>query len=800
MSTLTIDLKCAFRQLWKNPGFTFVAISSLALGVTLNSAIFSLVDGIWLRSMPFNDPDRVVRIFGSTPRYEYGDLSYADYLDLREQMDSLSGLATCSRHGMLLERETESIRLRNDHVSRSFFTVLGIKPYLGRFFSDGDTTELKNTRAAVLSHRAWQQYFGGDPNLVGQTIVLTSRSHLVLAIAPPGFDGIARTNPAHVWTPVENHKINTDRDDRYLGVFGRLKRGASVEQAQTEADIVFQRLGLRDASSHESLQALVLREATYQRQNNGVLGVLLLGVVGTILLLACVNVSSLLLARAEIRAKEMAIRAALGSSRWRLVRQLMAESLMLASITWAVSVILVYWLIRAWPALLPADLAKHAAMLSRLDGRVLGFSAAVSLSSVILFGLAPAWHASKPNLLPVMTGKGTSGQKRYRGFKLMIIGQAGIALVLVILATLLTRSLLAQCGAKVGFEKKELLLVNLSTGNEKHARQFHQELKERVQALPGIKQVCYSRIVPFSPWGTGRQRKIFMPGETSASARTGWSIPCNTVDPGYFQLMGIPLLRGRTFLDRDDKASTPVMVVNETLAQRFWPDENPVGQWMRLRKPDGQAVQIIGVVRDSVLCSVKEEPAPYLFLPYAQHYHWENTLVVESKVSATSLMGPVREILISFGEKPLQSDINTMAGYIHARLSGEAFLSKMTGLFGLLGLILASVGLYGVLAYMVSQQTRDIGIRMALGAQRRAVLSLFLMRGMSLVALGSAVGIQIAVALGFLLRGILYGVSPMDPLSIATSLTVLLIVALLACYVPAQRAAKVDPMEALRYE
>jgi putative ABC transport system permease protein len=264
--------------------------------------------------------------------------------------------------------------------------------------------------------------------------------------------------------------------------------------------------------------------------------------------------------------------------------------------------------------------------------------------------------------------------------------------------------------------------------------------------------------------------------------------------------MGIPLLRGRTFLERDDKSSIPVMVVNETFAQRFWPDEDPVGQWIRLRKPDGQAVQIIGVVCDSVLCSVKEKPAPYLFLPYAQHYHWENTLVVESHRNAASLIGPMREILISFGEKPLQSDINTMAGYIRARLAGEEFLSKMTGLFGLLGLGLASVGLYGVLAYMVNQQTHDIGVRMALGAQHREVLTLFLRRGMSLVVIGAAVGIPIAVALGFLLRGVLYGVSPMDPISIAIALAFMLTVAFLACYSPARRAANIDPMEALRYE
>lgn len=803
MGTFFNDIKFAIRQLVKNPVFTIVAVASLTLGVTLNSAIFSLVDGLWLRSMPYADPERVVRIFGNMEGDSSGDLSYVDYLDLREQMDSLSGLATCARHGFILDRKDESIRLRHDSVSRSLFTVLGIKPHLGKFFSDADSMDLKNTQSAVLSYRAWQQYFNGDPNLVGQSIILSSRSLMVLAIAPPDFDSIERTNPAHVWTPVENHKINMERDDRYLSVIGRLKPGANIKQAQAEANAVFNRMKLRDASTHEPLQAEVLSEATFQRQQNGPLGIILMSIVGVILLLACANVASLLLARAEIRTREMAVRTAMGSSRWRLIRQLMAESLVLALITLAISILMVHWLVRAWPGLLPADSAKHVAQLSRLDGRVLGFTAVVSLMSIFLFGLIPALHASKPDLLPAIkgeTGLGTSGKKRYRGLKLMVSGQTGIALVLVILATLLTRSLLAQFGTELGFEKKELLLVNISTGHEKHARQFHQQLKERVQALPGVKQVCLSRIVPFSPWGTGFQRKVFISNKTSASPQAGWSICCNIVDPGYFKLMGVPLLRGRTFLERDNKASVPVMVINETMAQKFWPDEDPVGQWIRFREPDGQAIQIIGVVRDTVLYSFREESSPYLFLPFAQQYHWENTLIVECHVKATSLVDSVRAELVALGEKPLQTDINTMTGYIRSRLSGEAFLSKMTGVFGLLGLALAAVGLYGVLAYMVNQHTHEIGIRMALGAQRYAVLIQFLMRGMSLVVFGAAIGVPIALCLGLLLRSALFGVSPMDPVSFILSLGVLLLVALLACYIPARRAAKIDPMEALRYE
>jgi putative ABC transport system permease protein len=546
-----------------------------------------------------------------------------------------------------------------------------------------------------------------------------------------------------------------------------------------------------------------MREVDYQRQQRGILGVLLLGAVGTILLLACANVSSLLLARAEVRAREMAVRAALGANRWRLIRQLLAECLILASITTVISLLLAYWIIRAWPALLLPNMGRQIALLTRLDGRVFIFTAAISLLSILLFGLAPALHATGPDLLTAIKGEavwGKPGRKRYRGLGFLVAGQTSIALVLVIMATLLMRSLLACYNADLGFERKELLLVWLSTGNEEQGRQFHQELKERVQALPGVKQVCLSRVVPFSPSGLGATRKIFLPNTSAASSQDGWSIMFNAVDPGYFELLGIPILRGRTFNEQDNKSSAQVMVINETMAQKFWPNGDPVGQWVRLRKPDGKLVRIVGVVRDTNLYNIKEASKSYLFLPLAQHYWWETTLLVESATSAASLAGPVRSALVSLGRKPTQSDISTMEGYIRTRLTGEEFLANMTVLFGLLGLGLAAVGLYGVLAYMVNQHTHEIGIRMALGAKRNEILCSFLRRGMTLVALGAAFGIPVALPLGYALRGLLYGVKPLDPLSVALSLVVLLIVALLASSIPARRAAKIDPMEALRYE
>jgi predicted permease len=497
MTTLWQDIRYAFRRLVKSPGLTAVAALSLVLGVTVNSAVFSLVDGIWLRSMPFADPGRVVRIFGSTPDRKQGNLSYPDYLDLREQMQSVAGLATNDRRGATLMADDEPQDLRADIVSWNFFDVLGIRPHLGRFFSEADEAVLKGTPTVVLSHRLWQRCFGADPNLVDGPIELTGRLVTVLGIAPPGFGGLERLNPADVWYPAEDYPSLFSRDERFLSVVGRLKPGATVQQTQAEAETIFRRQDLRDARSHAPLRALVQTEASVQFERTGSLGLLLLGTAATVLLLTCANVASLSLARAEVRAPEMAVHAALGGSRWRLVRQLLAESLLLALIATVLSLPLAHWLIAAWPAVLPPDAAVPIAQRVHWDGRVVVFTCTIALFSIVLFGLAPAWHASRPDLTPTLKGGQawrTPG-RRHGGLNFLVVGQTAVALVLVAVAGLLVRSLLTCYDADLGFEKKEILLVSLTTGNEEHGRMVHRQLRERVQALPGVKRVS----VAFQP-------------------------------------------------------------------------------------------------------------------------------------------------------------------------------------------------------------------------------------------------------------------------------------------------------------
>jgi len=433
---------------------------------------------------------------------------------------------------------------------------------------------------------------------------------------------------------------------------------------------------------------------------------------------------------------------------------------------------------------------------------VVAYTAGISLTTIVLFGLAPAQYASKPDLVPILKGNLSTGARgaRHRGLNALVVGQVSVALVLMTMAALLTRSLMACYTADLGFERKDILLVSLGTGNEEQGWMFHRQLKERVLALPGVKRASVARVVPFSPSGFGASKKVFLPNNPASMQQDGWSIRFNAVDPDYFKLLGIPILRGRDFSDRDDKTSAPVMLINESMAKKLWPNDNPVSQLVRLGSLTGKVVQIIGVVQDTKIVNIDEEPEPYLFLPLAQRYHRETILLVESAVDATTLTGPVRAELRALGMKPARSDISTMDNYIRARLSAGEFLVKVVVAFGLLGLGLASVGLYGVLAYVVNRRMQEIGIRMALGAQHREVIALVLRQGMALATLGASLGLPVALATGHTVRGLLYGVRPLDPLSIALSLAVLLTTALLACYIPARRAAKIDPMEALRYE
>jgi putative ABC transport system permease protein len=801
LEDLPQDLRFGLRLLLKNPGVAAIAVASLALGISLNSAIFALVDGLWLRSRPFADPSRVVRIFGSTPQHRRGDFSFLDYLDLRTQMASVSGLAVNERRGTVLEGKDDSVDLRADTVSRNVFSVLGIKPHLGRFFSETDEPELKNLPAVVLSHRLWQRRFGGDTNLVGKPIVLSGQSLTVLGIAPPGFGGLERLNPAEVWYPPEVRPMDTSRNDRSLDVTGRLKPGYTVAQAQSEAETIFRRLDLRDPASHTPLKALVLTEAGYQFEQTGKFGWLLLAIGGVILLLACANVSSLLLARAEVRGREMAVRSALGGSRGRLVRQSMAESLVLALLAGTLSVLLAKWLIAALPSVVPPDPLDAIALLVRMDIRVLVFTGFVALVTVFLFGLVPAAHVTGPDLIPALKsdlawhGPGRRGI----GLRSIVVGQMSLTVALVSMAAVLTRSLWAAYAADLGFEKREILLARPGFPNVGQKPADFQQLKERVAALPGVRRVSIASLVPLSPWGTGASQEVFYRGWRHCDGRwlSGWVQRGRSGLPGPIR---IRVLRGRGFIERDDKSGQRVMLISEAMARKFWPEADPVGRFVRLGSPTNELVEIVGVVRDTKLNGIDETPLPYLYLPLAQYPGWECYLLAEATGKAVSLTGAVRDELVALGLKPSQLDIGTIKGFVRTKVSGAEFLARVAVPLSLLALVLASIGLYGVLGYSVGRRTREIGVRIALGAQRAEVLRMILREGLTLALVGLALGALLTLAVGYLCRSLVYGVSPLDAPSLAASGLLLLVAAGVATFFPARRATRVDPLASLRYE
>jgi predicted permease len=764
--------------------------------------------------MPFADPAKLVRIFAGSSAGSRTGLPFPDYQDLVAQMRSVSGLAFNNLRDVVLTgpravgvegRED----LRADLVSRNFFSVLGIRPFLGRLFSEADAADLRNVRGVVLSYRLWQRRFGGDTNVVGQMIELEGEggaSAVVLGIAPPGFNGLERLNPAEVWYPRESWGGGPGawwRTGLSLTVIARLKPGYTARQVQAEAQTVFRRLDLRDVDSGAPLDAAVVTEARLQFERTGSLSLLLLGIVGTVMLLACANVSSLLLARAEVRPREMGVRVALGAGRWRLIRQLLTESLVLALMAGAVSLVLAKWVIAATPALCSTEFTGATV---RFDGRVVAFALALSVLTVFVFGLAPALRLTRQAVCPALKGEPSLGFTGRRRTVLsgLVVGQTCGALVLVSLAALLARSLMA-CSTGLGFERKPIFLATVDlwekAGHKEEAgRLVCRQIKERLLALPGVKRVSLACAIPFWKGAVGSVRVFRAHGGTSA-AQAGRALQFNIVDGDYFGLLGIRVLQGRGLTERDDLASPRVMVINETMAKSFWPGEDPVGRSLWLEGLTNQPVQIVGVVRNSKLTKVEEEPEPYLYLPFGQRYSWSLiTFLIESAKDVAALAGPVRSELQAAGITLNSAAPSSMKECIDDKLKTKRFLAQVSVALGLVGLALASVGLYGVLSYTVNRRTREIGVRMALGAQRRDVLLMILRQGLSLAVLGAVLAAPVLLALSHVVRAFLYGVSPLDPLSLGAAALVLLVVAVLAAYLPARRAMNTDPMAALRHD
>ncbi|HLU38256.1 MAG TPA: ABC transporter permease [Planctomycetota bacterium] len=820
MDTLLRDLRYGARVLLRSPGFTLAAVLTLALGIGANTTIFSLVNAVLLRPPPHvQEPERLVSVYTSDfsgPRLRAS--SYPDYLEIRALDDVFEGVIAYTPRALSLNDGTGSEVVFGEMVTGNYFDVLGIQAAHGRTFLPEESATRGTHAVAVISHGLWQSRFGGDPQVVGGTVRLNGYPFTVIGVAPAGFQGSLRGLRSDVWvTWMMNRQLGAGgldidrRGDRGLLVTARLRPGATIEQARARLDLLA--LALRAAypdawtdirGRGRLLTALPERDARLFPMVRGpVLGLmgLLMAVVALVLLIGCANVANLLLARAAGRRREVAARLALGAGRWRLVRQLLTESVLLAALGGAAGVFLALWatdlLMRFDPPLpVPVDLDLG------IDGTVLGFGLAVTMLTGIVFGLVPALRATRLDLVSALKNEQPAAGRGLRRIALrdaLVVGQIAACVVLLAVAGLFVRGLQHAHTADPGFDTSNMLLLDLPVAiqgyDEARARGFYDQLAARLEALPGVRAVTLADNVPL---GLDRQRRFIAVEGYEPRPGEDMEFDFNIVGVRYFETMGIPLVRGRASTAEDRAGSLPVVVVNETFARRFWPGEDALGK--RIRYDGERFAEVVGVARDGKYRSLTEEPRPYVWIPFAQQYRADMTVHIRTAGDPLALAAAVRAQVRALDPDLPITGLKALEEHFGLALLPQRAGASLLGSFGVLGLLLAAVGLYGVVAYGVGQRTREIGIRMALGARTDDVTRLVVRQGAALGATGLAIGVALAAGAARLITGLLYGVRPLDPVTFAAVALVLGGTVLAASWLPARRAARVDPMAALRGE
>ncbi len=802
-----IDLVHSLRLLRKNLGTTSAAVLSLVIGITLSATIFSVVDWLWLSSSPFAEPDRIVRLFAAERDGTLGEFGYSDYEVIRDQTSTMEALAAVEFRGGLMTGTDGTTRMTLVEVtSRNYFDVLGLQPSAGITYHAGDDRGTAAEPGVVISHSLWQRQFGGDPEVIGGLIQITGRSYTLLGVAPRGYSGIRRVAPVDVWFPVESWwGLSTTEGPRggSFNPLGRITPGTELEQIRAEVNTIMNRLDIRDEKTRTLSEAAVMTDASYQTQNYGGAGALLLALVMAVLIIACANAAGLQLSRTLGRQQEMSIRVALGGRRARLVRQLLIEGLVVSAIAAVMSLGLTKMVLDALPNILPPqpDFMEWG---FGLDGRVVGFTVLLALVSAVMFSLPPAIRASKPDIVGVLKGNdltiGRSGRP-VRGLSALVVAQLALSLVLVSTTALLFRSFLNAQSADLGIDRKNVLVswIMPSMGDER-LQVFYADLVEQVEALPGVRGATMSRTVPFFPSGGGAALGVYTPDVPSSTLPPGAAVKFNLVGAGYFEMLGIGLLRGRTFDDGDRADGQPVAVINETMAVRVWGSVDPVGRALRLAGPDADPVLVVGVVEDGKYNALDEAQEPYLYLPFSQRPWGEVLLLGETEGDPTLLAPSVRNVILSLSPDTYVLPQSTLGGLIRDATYNRRILALALGIFALLGLVLAAVGLYGVSAHAVNRQNKEIGIRMALGANDGRILRLVLHQGGRLILLGTGIGIPGAVAIGLALRSSLFGVSPVDFPSLVGAAAILGLITLSALLLTSRRATTVDPLTVIRHE
>jgi putative ABC transport system permease protein len=804
------DARYAVRMLRKNPAFALVAVVALALGIGANTSIFSVVNTVLLRPLPYKEADRLVVVWEDRTKQGYPRDTPAagNFTAWREQNRVFEGMAAVANVSINLTGAGEPERLEGRRVSAELFPLLGVEPQLGRAFTPEEDQPGSNT-VVLLSHGLWQRRFGGDPSIVGRQLTLGGYAFTVVGVMPAHFQFPARED--ELWIPIAfTPQEAANRSRHFLQVVARLKDGVTLEQAQAEMSAIAARMEQQypDTNTHLGATVVPLHEQLVGDIRPALL--VLLGAVGFVLLVACANVANLLLARAAARQKEIALRVALGASRLRLVRQFLTESVMLSLVGGGVGLLLSLWGVTVLKAFIPESIAQAREI--AVDARVLGFTLLVSLLTGFVFGLAPAAQASRFNLNETLKEGGrdsSTGRRGNRLRSLLVVAEVAISLVLLVGAGLLINSFLRLRGVDPGFRADNLLTMAVQLPQSKYpdgARRsaFYDEVLRRVESLPGVQSATVTNWIPLVRQGDSMGVSVEGTPDPAPGQGNRPAIVVRVVSPRYFETLGIQLLQGRPFDARTDRADTPnVVVISEAAARKFWPNQSPLGKRLTVGSPSNPEdwMEVVGVARDVRQFGLDAEPKPQMYLSYAQaDFFAPRHLVVRTEGEPLNLAGTVRQTVWGIDRDQPVAQVRPMEDVLSDSIARQRFSMLLLGIFAGVALILAAVGIYGVMSYTVAQRTHEIGIRLALGAQKRDVLRLAVGQGLRLVLVGVAIGLVAAVALTRLMSSLLFGVSATDPLTLAAISALLVAVAALASYVPARRATKVDPMIALRYQ
>jgi putative ABC transport system permease protein len=811
VSSFATDLRYAARTLTNSPGFTAVAVLTLAVGIGANTAIFSFVNGLLLKPLPYDDPDRIVRVLERPPRGERNGISTLNFLDWQKDNTVFDFMSAQAGGSVTMTGGSEPVQIVGGRVSADYFKVFNVQAALGRTFLPGED-QLGRHQVAVLSHRLWATQFGADPSILDRTIQLDNQPYTVIGILPE--TGAFDRGGALIWRPLAFEPSNMTRDFHWLTSFARLKDGVSLEQAQAGMDIIGKRIEQEFPASNKGWGVRVERYAdTIVGPANRGVALMLMSATGLVLLIGCANLANLALARGVSREREVVVRASLGAARWDLIRQFLTENVVLSTCGGLLGLVVGYWMMRAILFMMPSNPFPREIVID-MDGRVLLFAALVSVFTGVLFGMAPALQATRPDLAASMkeegrSSSGTAGRRRLRDG--LIVSEVALAFLLLVVSGLIMRSFFALMNVDAGFNSTNLLTMRLPVATERfpdpeRLNLYLREVRTAVEAVPGVRETALSCAPPLQGTCYGMPMQPTNRPMVEMAKRDGGFF--KVVSPSYFSTLGIKLTKGRALSDRDTRGSPRVLVMNERLVQRFFPNEDPIGKHILIQEiipgqtglgPD-VSWEVVGVIGDEKIGGPSDIQSAGVYVSNEQSPVYTMVLSVRTSVDSLTLQAPISAAIRSIDKDQALADVRTVDQIRDQSMGARRLGTVLFGIFATVGLILAGIGIYGVISYSVAQRTREIGIRSALGASHRSLLRLMLDRALILTCIGLVIGLVGAIGLSSLIASAMFGVGPRDPLTMVSVALILAGVAVLAAYVPARRATRVDPVVALRYE